>query len=56
MAELRALSESDVTQIKRWPSYHGDMAQMDSALRKKGWLDECRSMCERFHFCRGRGR
>ena len=43
MPALRALRESDVTQIKGWPPYPGDMGQMDYALREKGWLEECRS-------------
>lgn len=42
MPALRVLNECDVTQINRWPSYTGDMKQMDYALREKGWLHECR--------------
>lgn len=37
---LRALRDSDVSQIGQWPPYPGDMEQMDYALREKGWLEE----------------
>ncbi|ACM20422.1 acetyltransferase and amidohydrolase, putative [Geotalea daltonii FRC-32] len=50
MAELRALGESDLTQIKNWPPYPGDMAQMDYALREEGWLDECLTKGEAFAY------
>lgn len=40
---LRPLQDVDVEEIRGWPSYPGDMAQMDYALRKDGWLDEYRS-------------
>ena len=42
MMRLRALRDSDVTQIGKWPPYLGDMEQMDYALRDKGWLEEFR--------------
>jgi diamine N-acetyltransferase len=42
MMRLRALSDSDVIQIGQWPTYPGDMEQMDYALREKGWLGEFR--------------
>lgn len=48
MLTLRALRESDVTQIKGWPPYPGDMEQMDYALREKGWLEECESRPDAF--------
>jgi len=48
MPELRALRECDVTQIKGWSPYPGDMEQMDYALREKGWLEECRSRPDAF--------
>lgn len=48
MPGLRALREDDVVRIKEWPPYGGDMAQMDYALRDKGWLDECRSRPDAF--------
>lgn len=42
MMRLRALRDSDVTEIVRWPAYPGDMEQMDYALRENGWLEEFR--------------
>lgn len=48
MPALRALRESDVTEIKGWPPYPGDMEQMDYALREKGWLEKCRSRSDAF--------
>ncbi|MFA7403426.1 MAG: isochorismatase family protein [Pelobacteraceae bacterium] len=43
MITLRKLTDSDRTEINRWPAYPGDMEQMDYALRKQGWLDEMSS-------------
>lgn len=48
MLSLRPLQESDATKIRHWPPYAGDMAQMDYALRKDGWLDEFRAMPNTF--------
>ncbi len=48
MLSLRPLQESDVKKIRRWPPYPGDMAQMDYALRKDGWLDEYPSRPDAF--------
>ena len=39
---LRALNDADVDQIRQWPSYSGEMLQMDYALRSQGWLDTFR--------------
>lgn len=43
MPVLRPLLDADVEEIRGWPAYPTDMAQMDYALRKGGWLEECRS-------------
>jgi nicotinamidase-related amidase/RimJ/RimL family protein N-acetyltransferase len=43
MLRIRRLHATDITQIKHWPPYPGDMAQMDYALRPGGWLDEFRA-------------
>ncbi len=43
MPNLRPLRDADVDEIRGWPPYPWDMAQMDYALRKDGWLDEYRS-------------
>ena len=48
MPSLRALREDDVLQIKGWPNYSSDMAQMDYALREGGWLEECRPRPDAF--------
>ncbi|HEY6871395.1 MAG TPA: isochorismatase family protein [Geobacteraceae bacterium] len=48
MPRLRELREGDVAQIRGWPPYPGDMAQMDYALREKGWLEEFRSTPDTF--------
>lgn len=37
---LRPLAAADYALILGWPPYEGEMAQMDYALRKGGWLDE----------------
>ncbi|MCX5869618.1 MAG: GNAT family N-acetyltransferase [Deltaproteobacteria bacterium] len=42
MLRIRPLESSDIVMIKGWPSYVGDMEQMDFALREAGWLDEFR--------------
>ena len=46
MLRMRRLHEADITLIRRWPSYSGDMAQMDYALRAGGWLDEFRARAD----------
>jgi nicotinamidase-related amidase/RimJ/RimL family protein N-acetyltransferase len=43
MIRLRELREKDAGEIRVWPPYPGDMAQMDYALRDEGWLEECRA-------------
>lgn len=49
MSTLRALRECDVTQIKGWPPYLGDMEQMDYALREKGgWRNAGRGRMSSF--------
>ena len=40
MIDLRPLTTEDVTEIRNWPSYTDEFAQMDYALREDGWLDE----------------
>ncbi len=40
MTSLRPLRDADLGQIRGWPPYPGDMAQMDYALRERGWLEE----------------
>ena len=40
MIELRPIRTEDVTEIKSWPPYSDGFAQMDYALRERGWLDE----------------
>jgi nicotinamidase-related amidase/RimJ/RimL family protein N-acetyltransferase len=43
MISLRELRDADIAQIRQWPSYPGDMEQMDYALRDQGWLEEFRT-------------
>jgi RimJ/RimL family protein N-acetyltransferase len=40
MITLRPLNPDDFPVIMAWPPYEGDMAQMDYALRRDGWLAE----------------
>ena len=37
---LTQLRPNDVGAIKRWPSYPGELSDLDYALRSGGWLDE----------------
>ncbi len=43
MTRLRPLRNADAARIREWPPYPGDMAQMDYALRERGWLEEFRT-------------
>lgn len=40
MIELRPLTPEDIAEINSWPAYADGFAQMDYALRARGWLDE----------------
>ena len=40
MIDLRPITKEDVKEIKNWPPYSDEFAQMDYALREHGWLDE----------------
>lgn len=50
MITLRPLTDQDIEDIKRWPPYRDDMAQMDYALREKGWPDEFHGRADAFLF------
>ncbi len=43
MISLRPLKAEDAQGIKLWPSYVDGFAEMDYALREKGWIDEFQS-------------
>ena len=55
MLRLKPLNDSDITEIRNWPPYPGDMEQMDYALRQGGWLDECRSSPDTLLFAAEKG-
>ncbi len=40
MIELRLIRTDDIADINNWPHYVNGFAQMDYALRERGWLDE----------------
>lgn len=40
MIILRPIATEDVREIRNWPPYADEFAQMDYALRAHGWLDE----------------
>jgi diamine N-acetyltransferase len=40
MISLRPIAEEDFAEIRKWPPYELEFAQMDYALRQGGWLDE----------------
>jgi len=40
MLQLRNLSSEDMVEIRSWPPYPSEFADLDYALRQNGWLDE----------------
>jgi len=40
MLQLRDLTVEDVVEIRCWPPYPPEFAELDYALRQNGWLDE----------------
>lgn len=44
MIHLRPIISADIAEIKNWPPYEQDFAQMDYAIREKGWLAEFRNV------------
>ncbi len=50
MVQLRKLNDADRAAIRAWPPYPADMAQMDYALREKGWFFEFDSRSDVFYY------
>ena len=40
MLLLKSISREDIASIRSWPPYVGQLADLDYALRRDGWLDQ----------------